>query len=202
MADGSVEDAFRRPTALVVDDSGSTRLMLRKMLERWQFDVIEAEEGVAALQICRARRFDFVISDWMMPGLSGPELCRELRALRQEHFTYIILMTAKSATGDIAEGLDAGADDFLVKPASATELRARLNAGQRLVRMQEDLVEKNQRISEAYERLNTLYVSLERDLRAAARLQSRLIPPAQSVCGPFEIGLIPLMSRATASRRH
>ena len=189
MADAPAEDVFRRLTALVVDDSGSTRMMLRKMLERWHFDVMEAEDGAAALQICRARRIDFVISDWMMPGLSGPELCRELRALRQDHFTYIILMTSKSATGDIAEGLDAGADDFLVKPANATELRARLNAGQRLVRMQEDLVEKNQRISEAYERLNTLYEGIERDLRAAARLQSRLIPPAQSACGPFEIGL-------------
>ena len=161
MADMPADDAFRRLTALVVDDSGSTRMMLRKMLERWQFEVIEAGEGSVALQICRAQRIDFVISDWMMPGLSGPELCCELRALRQQHFTYIILMTSKSATGDIAEGLDAGADDFLTKPTTATELRARLNAGQRLVRMQEDLVERNLRISEAYERLNALYEGIE-----------------------------------------
>ena len=189
MFDELTQEPDRRLTALVVDDSASTRMMLGKMLQKWDFDVLQADEGASALEICRERQIDILLSDWMMPGLTGPDLCREVRGLLQAHFTYIVLMTSKSETADIAQGLDAGADDFLVKPTSATELRARLSAGQRLVRMQDDLLDKNQRISEAYDRLHEIHERIDRDLRAAARLQTGLIPPTASKCGPFEIGL-------------
>ena len=189
MLDGLRDPAPRQLTALVVDDSASTRMMLGKMLERWNFDVLQAEQGQAALDICRDRQIDVMISDWMMPGLTGPELCRSVRRLMQSHFTYIILMTSKSESDEVAEGLDAGADDFLIKPTSAVELQARLKAGQRLVRMQDDLIEKNVRISEAYDRLHEIHQRIDRDLRAAAKLQASLIPPISGQLGPFEIGL-------------
>lgn len=189
MLDGTPEPHDRRLTALIVDDSASTRMLLGKMLQKWDFDVLQAAGGQEALEICSGRQIDILISDWMMPGLTGPELCRSVRAMLQTHFTYIVLMTSKSAHQEIAEGLDAGADDFLIKPTSAVELRARLSAGQRLVRMQDDLLDKNTRISEAYDRLHEIHERIDRDLRAAARLQSGLIPPASSQCGPFEIGL-------------
>lgn len=189
MPDGLLEPAARQLTALVADDSASTRMMLGKMLERWDFDVLQADQGKAALDLCRTRQIDILISDWMMPGLTGPELCRLVRGLPQSHFTYIILMTSKSESREVAEGLDAGADDFLVKPTSATELKARLKAGQRLVRMQDDLIDKNNRISEAYDRLHEIHERIDRDLRAAAKLQAGLIPPNAGQIGPFEIGL-------------
>lgn len=189
MPEGLSDPPVRTLTALVVDDSASTRMMLGKMLERWEFAVFSAGDGQAALSICRDRRIDILISDWMMPGLAGPDLCRAVRALPHPHFTYIVLMTSKSATAEIAQGLDAGADDFLVKPTGAVELRARLGAGQRLVRMHDDLQEKTVTISEAYDRLHEAHERLDRDLRAAARLQAGLIPPRASRCGPFEIGL-------------
>lgn len=189
MPDGFADVLDRTLTALVVDDSRSTRLMLGKMLRRWDFEVLTAKDGHEALSACRDHRIDVLISDWMMPGITGPDLCRAVRALSQTHFTYIVLMTSISATGEIAAGLDAGADDFLIKPTSAVELRARLGAGQRLVRMHDDLRDKSQRISAAYDRLHEIHERIDRDLRAAARLQAGLIPPRNSRCGAFDVGL-------------
>ena len=183
------DDPFRKLTALVVDDSPSQRKMLTLLLKKWAFEVIEAGDGTEALEICRERRVDFIISDWMMPEMSGPELCQEVRALGQENYVYFILVTSKRGKDEVAEGLDAGADDFLTKPLDMGEMHARLRAGQRLVMMQEDLVDKNKRITEAFDRLNAIYESIDKDLRAAARLQKSLIPQRQSKCGSVSIGV-------------
>ena len=182
--------AFRKLVALVVDDSPTERAVLKVMLGRWNFEVMEAADGTEALELCRRRAVDFVISDWMMPGMTGPELCRAIRRDGRQRYTYFILLTTKSASGEVAAGLDAGADDFVVKPTDMNELHARLRAGQRLIQMQEDLVDKNRRITEAFDRLNTLYESIERDLRAAARMQKALLPERQTRCGPVRIGRI------------
>jgi len=184
-----IADEFRRLVALVVDDSSSARKMLRLMLRKWDFEVLEAEDGFEALGHCQSRAIDFVISDWMMPEMTGPELCSALRKQRQKHYTYIILLTAKSEKEAISEGLDAGADDFLTKPTDMGELRSRLRAGQRLIRMQDDLVDKNQRITQAFDKLNAVYESIDQDLKAAARLQQALIPERQTRCGALPIGL-------------
>jgi len=184
--DGARE--FRRLSALIVDDSASTRKMLKLMLRKWNFDVAEAADGAEALEFCKEHNPDFIISDWMMPGMTGPELCRAVRAMATRHYIYFILLTSKSDKNEVAAGLDAGADDFVVKPTDIGELHARLRAGQRLVRMQDDLVDKNRRITEAFDRLNALYESIDRDLKAAAKLQNALIPERQTRCGPVHIG--------------
>lgn len=180
---------FRRLVALVADDSTSLRKMLVMMLKKWNFEVIEASDGDEALGVCQTREIDFVLSDWMMPGMSGPELCQAVRQLQTSNYIYFILLTSKSGKDEVAAGLDAGADDFLVKPTDIGELHARLRAGQRLVRMQDDLVDKNRRISEAFDKLNTLYEGIDRDLRSAAKLQNALIPDRQTRCGPVPIGI-------------
>lgn len=181
---------FRRLVALVVDESAPRRETLRLLLGRWTFEVLEAPDGGTALELCRRHEIDFVISDWTMPGMTGPSLCRALRALPLSHYPYIILLTAKSDREAVAIGLEAGADDFLSKPPDAGELHARLRAGQRILAMQEDLVDKNRRITEAFDRVSQLYEGMERDLRAAARLQRALIPPRQSRLGPVGIGAL------------
>ena len=181
--------AFRKLVALVVEDSRTERRLLALILAKWNFEVLEAASGQDALALCQDREIDFIISDWMMPGLSGPDLCRAVRALERPHYTYFILLTSRSGTQDVTAGLDAGADDFLVKPPNMNELRARLRAGQRLILMQEDLVDKNRRITDAFDRLNGLYEDIERDLRAAARLQKSLLPAPQARCGPLNIGI-------------
>lgn len=153
---------------LVVDDSRAQRHLLAVQLTRWGYAVTEAASAAQALALCRQTPFDLVISDWMMPGLSGPDLCRAFRALPGDRYGYFILLTSKSAQEDVAEGLDGGADDFLTKPVSAVELRARLRAGERILRMQAELLAKNQT-------LQAFYHGLDRDLAAARRLQQSLI---------------------------
>ena len=188
--DDANDRAFRKLIALVVDDSATQRKLLKLTLKKWNFEVIEAEDGERALEIFRKREIDFIISDWMMPGMSGPDLCRAVRALDQSRYTYFMLLTSKKAKDEVASGLDAGADDFLTKPMDMGEMHARLRAGQRLLTMQEDLVDKNRRITEAFDRLNAVYQSIERDLASAARLQKALIPDRQSYCGPVRFGRI------------
>ncbi len=113
----TAENAIRQ--VLVVDDSRLQRRILSASLKRWGFDVREAETATEALDICREFPPDLVMSDWMMPGMSGPEFCREFRQMVRDTYGYFILLTSKSEKDAIAHGLDAGADDFLTKPVNA-----------------------------------------------------------------------------------
>lgn len=160
---------------LVVDDSKAQRKMLALSLARWGFDVVEADSGEQALHLCRAETFDLVISDWMMPGMTGLEFCKEFRALPREGYGYFILLTSKSEKAEIADGLHGGADDFLTKPVSPDELRARLRAGERILGMQQELVAKNRLVRSTLNELQKIYDSLDRDLIEASKLQETLV---------------------------
>ena len=173
------EEAKNRRQVLVVDDSRAQRHLLARTLSRWDFDVIEAESGEVALGIIKGRPVDLVISDWMMPGMSGVEFCKEYRKLRAGDPGYFILLTAQTDRQALADGLDGGADDFLSKPFHATELRARINAGVRVLTAQRDLRTKNQLLSETLEELQELYTSIDRDLREARSFQEALVPDRQ-----------------------
>ena len=163
-------------TILVVDDSRLQRKILSSSLKRWGYSVMEAESGDAAIAICLEHKPELVISDWIMPGMSGLEFCREFRALTSESYGYFILLTSKSEKNEVAEGLDAGADDFLTKPVDGNELRARITAGERILEMQRELTVKNQVISDTLEELQSLYDSLDNDLIEAKKLQESLVP--------------------------
>lgn len=160
---------------LVVDDSRAQRRILSMQLERWGYLVTEAESGEAALDLCLAQKFDIVLSDWVMTGMTGLEFCQAFRALPHEGYGYFILLTSKSEKAEVADGLENGADDFLSKPVNSDELRARLRAGQRIVSMQTELVEKNHLVSTTLDQIQKLYDSLDRDLIEAKKLQQSLI---------------------------
>lgn len=128
---------------LVVDDSRAQRHMLSMQLRRWGYLVTESEDAAAALRVCAGADVDIIISDWMMPGMTGLEFCRKFRALGRERYGYFVLLTSKSEKTEVADGLEAGADDFLTKPVSSGELRARLRAGERMLSMQSELLSKN-----------------------------------------------------------
>ena len=160
---------------LVVDDSRAQRQLLTMCLRRWGYEVIESGTAEEALDLCATQSFDVVISDWMMPGMTGPEFCRRFRALPREGYGYFILLTSKSSKSEIAGGLEAGADAFLTKPVSANELRARLRAGIRILTMQAELIEKNRQVARTLEELQGLYDSLDRDLIEARKLQQTLM---------------------------
>lgn len=175
---------------LVVDDSRLQRRILSASLKRWGFDVREAESGAEALDMCRETPPDLVMSDWMMPGMSGPEFCREFRQMMQDNYGYFILLTSKSEKDAIAHGLDAGADDFLTKPVNAGELRARISAGERILRMQRELTEKNRLIKSTLDELQTLYDSLDNDLIEAKKLQQSLVSDRYRDFGAAEVSLL------------
>lgn len=168
----SLTDAGATPQkVLVLDDSRAQRMLLAALLRRWGHEVVECATPEAALAAAMDPSVGLVISDWVMPGLTGPEVCRRLRALRREGYLYIILLTSRSEDSALTEGLEAGADDFLTKPVRPPELRARLTAGARIVAMQGDLVQKNQLLSGALGELRVLYNALDHDLDEARRLQ-------------------------------
>ena len=107
--------------------------------------------------------------------MTGLEFCREFREMGRESYGYFVLLTSKSEKTEIADGLEAGADDFLTKPVASNELRARLRAGERMLAMQAELLAKNKVIASTLVELQKLYDSLDRDLIEARKLQQTLI---------------------------
>lgn len=160
--------ASLRRRVLVVDDSRFQRRILKAMLAGWGYEVVEASSGAEALEIVEKDLPDLVISDWMMPGMTGLEFCRAFREISQDRYAYFILLTSKSEKAEIAHGLDSGADDFVTKPVDKNELRARITAGERILHMQHEL-------SDTLSELRTMYNSLQRDLREAQKLQQSLV---------------------------
>lgn len=179
-----------RRRVLVVDDSRAQRRVLALSLSRGGYDVTEAASGSEALALCRDTAFDVVISDWMMPGMTGLDLCREFRALPREGYGYFILLTSKSDKSEVADGLDCGADDFLSKPVNPGELRARLRAGERILGMQSELVEKNRLVGATLRQLQALYDSINRDLIEARKLQETLVRDRLRDFGRAEAALL------------
>ncbi len=163
-------------TVLVVDDSRVQRRILVASLRRWGYQVREAATGEEALALAAAEGADLIISDWVMPSMSGPELCQAVRALPGDRYGYFILLTSKSDKEEVARGLEMGADDFLSKPVNAHELRARLRAGERILTMQEALSATNRDLSDALSETRRLHAALDRDLDEARRLQHALVP--------------------------
>ncbi len=126
---------------LIAEDSASSRCLLEASLRKWGYEVVAASDGNEAWD--RLQRPDaprLAILDWMMPGLSGLEVCRRVRALRDNRYTYILLVTSRTQREDLIEGLEAGADDYVTKPFDQQELRVRLEAGRRILRLEEALL--------------------------------------------------------------
>ena len=140
-------------TVLIADDSPTSRKLLRTVAEKWGYQVVMAENGAQALEILsQPDGPSLAILDWVMPHLTGPEVCRLIRATRREPYTYILLLTSKNTKNETIEGLDAGADDYVVKPFDEHELRVRLRAGQRIVDLQLTLLEAQEELRDRAEK--------------------------------------------------
>lgn len=131
---------------LIAEDERITRSKLRRQLERMGHDVIEATDGAEAWESFQARTPPIAICDWEMPHMNGLELVQRIRAADQSGYVYIVMLTGKSEKEDVVEGIDAGADDFITKPFDRDELRARLNAGVRIVELEQNLASSNKRL--------------------------------------------------------
>jgi two-component system phosphate regulon response regulator PhoB len=119
------------PLILVVEDESALVTLLRYNLEREGFRVAEARDGEEALLAAREQKPDLVLLDWMLPLLSGLEVCRQMRRMAETRGVPIIMLTARGEEGDKLRGLDSGADDYVTKPFSPSELVARIRAALR-----------------------------------------------------------------------
>jgi sigma-B regulation protein RsbU (phosphoserine phosphatase) len=186
--------AFVEPVSaksvLVVDDSKLQRRLVARILRAWGFLVREAASGDEAMTMCRELMPDFVVSDWMMPGMNGLEFCRAFRELPSDNYGYFILLTSKSEQKEITEGFEAGADDFVVKPVDPNVLRARMSAGERILDMQRELSQKNKLIGDTLKKLRSAYDSIDRDLLQAKKIQQSLVPETHRFFGNSSVSLL------------
>jgi two-component system phosphate regulon response regulator PhoB len=123
-----------KPTVLVAEDESALVTLLRYNLEREGYRVVEATDGEEALLLASEEKPDLVLLDWMLPQLSGIEVCRRLRARPESRNVPILMLTARGEEADRVRGLNTGADDYITKPFSMTELLARLRAVLRRIR--------------------------------------------------------------------
>lgn len=155
---------------LIAEDDAVSRKILITRLERWGYEVGAVADGEAAWEVLTGPDCPpMALLDWEMPGINGDELCRRIRARAGKENLYLILLTGRTRTDDVVEGLEAGADDYLTKPVQKSELKARLNVGRRTVELRALLLEQFEKVSEANARL-------ERSLEAAATVQKSLLP--------------------------
>jgi len=132
---------------LLVEDSQTQALKFKLMLESRGYRVTLAKNGLEAMSLLMQHPVSIVISDWVMPEMDGRELCQAIRQHDFENYVYIILLTAKDAKHDIIEGLEAGADDYMVKPVDDAELIARLSTARRIISLEASLKQRNQEIA-------------------------------------------------------
>ena len=140
--------------ALIADDDRIAREILARNLRQWGFEVVSAADGGKAWAYLETTsQPTLAIVDWMMPELDGPSICSRMRAERPTANVYLVLLTSLESRSDIVAGLNAGADDYIVKPFDPEELRARVNVGVRILTLQERL---SQRVAELQQALNNV----------------------------------------------
>jgi len=139
---------------IIAEDDAVSRTILRRSLERLGHECLAAENGHEALELYRhTPEVDLVISDWMMPGIDGPGLCRLIREDDHDGYTYFIFLTALGDRRHVLAGLTAGADDYLSKPLDREELQVRLTSAFRVTQLHRRLASQNEQLEKLNERL-------------------------------------------------
>ena len=168
---------------LIAEDDRMFRVLLQSWLEDRGYSVTIAENGQQAWELLQSENAPkLVILDWMMPGMTGPEICRELRSRSNLRYRYVLLLTARNDKQDLVAGLEAGADDYLSKPFDAMELHARLKVGERILDLQEQLLAAQEalRFEATHDSLTGVWnggaimQAMDREIERAARMQTAL----------------------------
>jgi DNA-binding response OmpR family regulator len=143
---------------MIADDDRIAREILARNLRQWGFEVVSAGDGAEAWShLERASGPTLAIVDWMMPEVDGPSLCRRTRSEKPTANVYLMLLTSLESRTDIVAGLNAGADDYIVKPFDPEELRARVNVGVRILTLQERLSLRVAELQQALTNVKTLH---------------------------------------------
>ena len=142
---------------LIAEDDLTSRRILAVVLKKAGHEVVETTNGLEAWKaLQRPDAPSLVILDWIMPEMDGLEVVNRVRGLNREHSAYIIMLTSKSEKADVITGLNAGADDYLIKPFDLGELRARVEVGRRMIYMQAQLARQFRELRQAMDHIKTL----------------------------------------------
>jgi DNA-binding response OmpR family regulator len=142
---------------LIADDDRTATALLATTLQQWKLEISVVHDGGEAWDLLADPLGpSLAILDWSMPRVDGPELCRRVRRNPMRSHIYLILLTARESQADVIQGIDAGADDYLIKPVDPEELRARVQAGIRVVTLQERLAERVVELQDALSRVKQL----------------------------------------------
>ena len=133
------------PAILLAEDDPVTRMLMTRFLKKAGYEVDAVSNGGEALDKMTARYYPMLVTDWEMPEMDGASLCKAVRNLQLDGYVYALLLTARDSKDNIIAGLEAGADDYLIKPVHEAELIARLNAGRRILNLEHSLRVANQR---------------------------------------------------------
>lgn len=165
---------------VIVDDSRSFLRIFEAMLHSWGYTVHAAKNGHEALHLIEKFQPDFVLTDWDMPGMTGIELCEQVRTHKQNAYTYIIMITGYASRDDLLNSLRVGADDFMTKPVNPSELKVRLRTAERIANLHTGLERRHHELSQLYE-------ALQRDMREVSRIQRALLPKSKPDPWPFAV---------------
>jgi phosphoserine phosphatase RsbU/P len=142
---------------LLAEDDPISRAVLERTLRQWNHEVMVAEDGAAAWKLMQQKDAPMLmLLDWMMPEVDGIELCRRIRSHPDLTLTYVILLTAKHQKEDIVHGLKSGAHDYITKPFDRGELKARIQVGERVLNLQNELAKRVAELEAALEQVHTL----------------------------------------------
>lgn len=163
---------------LIADDSIVSRHLLEAALRKADYEVVSACDGTQAWSLLQEEDAPrLVILDWMMPGMTGLEICQRIRKWSRETYTYVLLLTSKNGREDLIAGMDAGADDYITKPFDQQELQVRLRAGRRILELHSELLAarealRDQATRDSLTRLwnrSSIFEILDRELARGAR---------------------------------
>ena len=180
------------------DDELSLRLLEKKLLD-WKHVVFTASDGEIAWGILQDNEVDLVFSDWNMPLLDGPELCRRIRRSGDfAKYMHVILCTGRQQAKDRMKALDAGADDFLLKPVDFLELQVRLRGVERHLKLEGELARQNSELRELNWELSRVHDAIENDLDAAVAAQVEMLPSPILFPGVLNVDWLYVPARSLA----
>ncbi len=161
---------------LIVEDESITREQMAVLLSEWGYEVLQATDGKEAWEIFQREPIRIILTDLLMPGMDGIELCKMVRSAKKGFYTYIIVVTGLSDQVNLYDALFAGADDFIMKPWQNPEVRARLRTGERILHLEDELQDRIEKLESANLIIRTANERMRKEIEFMSKIQSSLLP--------------------------
>ncbi len=170
---------------LVVDDNAITSQLFHKILTQEGHGVTLADNGIKGWELFQEKPFKLVITDWMMPGMDGIELCKKIRGEKLPYYVYVIMQSSKDDLADSSEGFAAGVDNYIVKPFEPSEVKVRINTGIRIINLEQRLLKKREDLLKEHKKLKKSYMDTVRLMSSFAEMINPLIGSYLKQVGTF-----------------